>query len=502
MMDILEALQIENLLEYMNNINKARQTPIEITIDEDNDDFKNFEVKLEKYPEEETTLHPKRMKRSQEALDNPKEGSDPKSKSSEQQIEDTSDEIGEGPRGKMSFVALERMNLESFTEGRKSESALPTLTPKLESSAQPTLPRQESTPKLRHFRCQFCRKSMPDKGSLNFHVKKCKSRPSNNQDISMSLSPLSPILKSSGETAIRPGDELNLPRNKEEITRKFIWDEILEPKLELNGNKFANDLLEIKKESLSSDDEFSPMANPPTFSSANDSHSAVFTASKNDQTLPAAKESSEGPNFNMTAPAQLENLTFGQAPERSEQQRRPKAMSETESDSNQSKEIPPQEESTVKMETDNAPRRKSRKLHCPVCFKTQGSAKLMNTHLMNFHFKYCDKESGERGWECLKCSKIVPPKSKLLSHAISCDVRQFRQPDLEGKEAATQIKSVCVNCAGNLTNKRKRKCGECGPCKIQKCKSCKFCQRPSLKRPCERKICLNPIYPKCACPLN
>ena len=318
----------------------------------------------------------------------------------------------------------------------------------------------------------------------------------------MSLSPLSPILKSSGETAIRPGDELNLPRNKEEITRKFIWDEILKPKLELNGNKFANDLLEIKKESLSSDDEFSPMANPPSFSSANDSHSAVFTASKNDQTLPAAKESSEGPNFNMTAPAQLENLTFGQAPERSEQQRRPKAMSETESDSNQSKEIPPQEESTVKMETDNALRRKSRKLHCPVCFKTQGSAKLMNTHLMNFHFKYCDKESGERGWECLKCSKIVPPKSKLLSHAISCDVRQFRQPDLEGKEAATQIKSVCVNCAGNLTNKRKRKCGECGPCKIQKCKSCKFCQRPSLKRPCERKICLNPIYPKCACPLN
>merc|ERR1712150_321982 len=48
-------------------------------------------------------------------------------------------------------------------------------------------------------------------------------------------------------------------------------------------------------------------------------------------------------------------------------------------------------------------------------------------------------------------------------------------------------------------HKKRSRCKECKGCLAPKCMNCKFCINPKLKKPCQDKICLFPIVPKCPC---
>jgi len=47
--------------------------------------------------------------------------------------------------------------------------------------------------------------------------------------------------------------------------------------------------------------------------------------------------------------------------------------------------------------------------------------------------------------------------------------------------------------------KRKMRCKKCTGCLAPRCKQCNFCTKPHLKKPCERRVCLFPVAPKCPC---
>ena len=506
MMDILEALQIDIVLaDRKRSQDKAPQAPIEITIDEDNDDFKNLTVEFERFPQSDATA-------SQNPSKDAKETQAPKNcvqtnhrqaavapRPAEHSTKEASKGPVAGPSGLKSLVTPERLkpNQErNPTELKPNSASLKTAkgsTPGFELESARPLPQQQSTPKPPQVhRCQFCRKQLPFKITLGVHEDRCKMNPA--------------------QVLGKPTKQIPATSGGEATIGKFNLDESLETNSTTNEVELTNDLLEIKEESLRLDDTdlFPHIANQSSssFSSANDSRSASFTASKNDQTFPAAKkESKDGARLNLTAPAQLKNPTVGQTPVRLVENWKDHPVPIAEivvCGPSRSKAETKEAATVVKTEPAVAPVNESRKLDCPMCFKTQGSPKGMLTHLINFHFKYL---SNKNVWACLKCSKTVTQKSEVVAHAISCHDRPApkvdRQPPATAKPAPKLNKSVCNQCggyAGNLNFKRKRKCGECGPCKIQKCNTCKFCRKPTMKKPCERKACLNPIYPKCMCP--
>ena len=47
--------------------------------------------------------------------------------------------------------------------------------------------------------------------------------------------------------------------------------------------------------------------------------------------------------------------------------------------------------------------------------------------------------------------------------------------------------------------KKKSRCKKCTGCLAPNCKKCKFCMFPHLKKPCENRVCLFPVVPKCPC---
>lgn len=72
----------------------------------------------------------------------------------------------------------------------------------------------------------------------------------------------------------------------------------------------------------------------------------------------------------------------------------------------------------------------------------------------------------------------------------------------------TLDKGVVIQREGHKTHVRKqvfvggqrrRRCKRCTACLAPRCEKCIFCLNPSMKKPCQDKVCLFPIVPKCPC---
>jgi len=150
------------------------------------------------------------------------------------------------------------------------------------------------------------------------------------------------------------------------------------------------------------------------------------------------------------------------------------------------------------------------KLDCPMCKVSQADPKGLLSHVEQVHFKSRKNSKSEIFWKCFKCTKIVMRKSELLTHAISCRDGLVNKsikpkPVLKTKPLNQILASACNSCGGRVGNsfyKRKQKCGVCEPCRSPKCGQCKFCQKPSLRKSCSKRICLQMISPRCVCASN
>jgi hypothetical protein len=47
--------------------------------------------------------------------------------------------------------------------------------------------------------------------------------------------------------------------------------------------------------------------------------------------------------------------------------------------------------------------------------------------------------------------------------------------------------------------KKRVRCQKCAPCLTSKCNECQFCLKPSMKKSCEKRICVFPKVPNCPC---
>ena len=50
-----------------------------------------------------------------------------------------------------------------------------------------------------------------------------------------------------------------------------------------------------------------------------------------------------------------------------------------------------------------------------------------------------------------------------------------------------------------IGQKRRQRCQKCPACLRPPCRKCKFCKNRSFKKPCQERVCLSPLLPRCPC---
>ena len=105
---------------------------------------------------------------------------------------------------------------------------------------------------------------------------------------------------------------------------------------------------------------------------------------------------------------------------------------------------------------------------------------------------------------------IEPPTFASKSDLISASLPEDLAEDEEIQRAIRNLDKVC-NCGSRTSIEnsrkssvvrggfRKKRCKKCPNCVMKPCEKCNFCTQPQLKKPCEKRVCLYPIPPKCPC---
>ena len=96
----------------------------------------------------------------------------------------------------------------------------------------------------------------------------------------------------------------------------------------------------------------------------------------------------------------------------------------------------------------------------------------------------------------------LPPSYAIAtSNAIQCGIVEQPQRSLIVKKD-----NVICRCGfksektgAHTGQKRRTRCNKCARCTAPKCGKCKPCTVPSMKKPCEYRVCLFPNIPKCPC---
>ena len=96
----------------------------------------------------------------------------------------------------------------------------------------------------------------------------------------------------------------------------------------------------------------------------------------------------------------------------------------------------------------------------------------------------------------------LPPSYAIAtSNAIQCGIVEQPQRSLIVKKD-----NVICRCGfksektgAHTGQKRRTRCNKCARCIAPKCGKCKPCTVPSMKKPCEYRVCLFPNIPKCPC---
>ena len=96
----------------------------------------------------------------------------------------------------------------------------------------------------------------------------------------------------------------------------------------------------------------------------------------------------------------------------------------------------------------------------------------------------------------------LPPSYAIAtSNAIQCGIVEQPQRSLIVKKD-----NVICRCGfksektgAHTGQKRRTRCNKCARCTASKCGKCKPCTVPSMKKPCEYRVCLFPNIPKCPC---
>jgi len=74
----------------------------------------------------------------------------------------------------------------------------------------------------------------------------------------------------------------------------------------------------------------------------------------------------------------------------------------------------------------------------------------------------------------------------------SCGGTRFN-PSLKDRRSKDKRKQVRIG------QKRRVRCQKCPACLTPPCRKCKFCKNRSFKKPCQERVCLYPLLPKCPC---
>ena len=105
---------------------------------------------------------------------------------------------------------------------------------------------------------------------------------------------------------------------------------------------------------------------------------------------------------------------------------------------------------------------------------------------------------------------IEPPTFASKSDLITASLPEDLAEDEEIQRAIRNMEIVCQcgtrqkSTSGSRTmvtigGFKKKRCKKCPNCLMKNCGKCVYCTNASLKKPCEKRVCLYPIPPKCPC---
>lgn len=375
----------------------------------------------------------------------------------------------------------------------------------------PMTPERTSTPKPSLHSCKFCHKEILLKFQLLRHERMCaKKQTYDGRDV-----------WSNGESLNNSGASFSASGSAAEsfqILECHWCKKKCSSEEELSMHECVENNLDIKNESIDFNDFTSSsigsgFSSPGTSTrSLDDIRLAISTASKKmsfklNRSLPYTKNKyklvKRAP-LNATAPA-ASNIEAGPSKiiqiSTAEGSKRQLLMnvpaSEIISDLNQNVRSD-QLQIKTEITTDKAANRQQ--FDCPMCDIKRTDLQ----HVENIHFKMRRTLKNENFWRCSNCTKMVAKRSLILSHAISCGLKnEAARPSPKPSTFKSTMGTACTSCGGRkgiISGKRKVKCGRCEPCHSPKCGQCKFCLKPSFRKACVNRVCRQMVNRKCDCP--